>query len=230
VGGQVGEVTVAPHVDLSGQRHFIDSRQWVCQSRAVVKMRYAVSAAVCGLILVTTTHAYAEVEPGGWKSESPTFGVMEQGCGKVNGLTFTLTCATASGFQRAERRYRPYNSGAHQFEGTFKIASMAGSRISLKQAFGSGSTPYFLLAVERGGRLYQVGAGTIASGATVGTSVRDNTVHDVGKTHRTYINGSLKQTIKSHNGNFHDQFGAYRTASGKGPVTVQWSNVRFWVK
>ncbi len=108
---------------------------------------------------------------------------------------------------------------------------MTGSRISLKQTFNeSASGPFFMLAVENGGRLYRVGAGTIASGATVGTTVRVNTVHVVGSSHRTYINGSQKLSISSPGGNFYDKFGSYRTDSGRGPVTVQWSGVNFWRK
>jgi hypothetical protein len=168
------------------------------------------------------------VGPGPWTRHSPSFTEQERGCGQINGLTFRLTCSTASGWQRAERWYASYNSGVRQFEGYFRITSMGGSRISLKQTFGSGSTPYFLLAVERGGRLYQVGGGTIANGATVGTRVRVNTVHEVGRDHKTYINGSLRHTMSSHNGRFHDKFGAYRTASGRGPVTVEWSGIGFW--
>jgi hypothetical protein len=186
-------------------------------------------ALVCGLVAVAP-NAYAEVEPGGWTAYSPSYTEQERGCGKIDGLTFRLTCSTGSGWQRAERWYTPYDDGVRQFEGYFKITSMSGSRISLKQTFGSGTTPYFLLAVEKGGRLYQVGGGTIATGATVGTKVRVNTVHQVGKTHRTYINGSLKHTMASHKGKFHDKFGAYRTASGKGPITVEWSGIRFWRK
>ncbi|WP_244190374.1 hypothetical protein [Streptomyces caeruleatus] len=68
-----------------------------------------------------------------------------------------------------------------------------------------------------------------ASG-TVGATVRVNTVHQVGAEHRTYINGSLKHTYASPGGSFYDKFGAYRTDSGGGQATVEWSNVRFWRK
>ncbi|WP_205315006.1 hypothetical protein [Nonomuraea lactucae] len=86
-----------------------------------------------------------------------------------------------------------------------------------------------MIAVERGGRLYAVhGGNTISTGATVGTTVRVNTVHVVGRTHRTYINGSLRHTVSSQSGSFYDKFGAYRTSSGKGPATVVWSGIRFW--
>src|SRR5262245_40580978 len=188
-------------------------------------------AAAAALMLASALPAGAEVEPGGWTSYSPTFTVQERGCGDVNNLTFTLTCSTASGDQRAERRYATYSSGSRQFEGYFRISSQTGSRISLKQTFNEDDGPYFMLAVERGGRLYAVEGGqTLASGATVGTTVRVNTVHDVGGTHRIYINGSLKQTIDSPSGNFYDKFGSYRTASGAGPITVVWSGIKFWRK
>ena len=108
---------------------------------------------------------------------------------------------------------------------------MGGSRISLKQTFkdNPGAGPYFMLAVESGGRLYAVhGGDTIGSGATVGTTVRVNTIHQVGASHRTYINGSIKHTVSSSGGNFYDKLGVYRTASGHGPATVVWSGVKFW--
>lgn len=194
-------------------------------------LRALAGFALIGGLAVGVPTAYAEVEPGGWTAISPGFTVAERGCGKVDGLTFTLTCDKNAKYQRAERWYDSYSSGSRQFEGTFKITSMTGSRISLKQTFMSGKGPYFLLAVEKGGRLYSVEGGqTIASGATVGTKVRVNTVHTVGKDHKVYINGSLKQTIASGGGRFHDKFGAYATASGKGPITVEWSDVHFWKK
>ena len=182
------------------------------------------------LLVVAVPHANAEVEGGGWTSYSPGFKLQQKGCGKINDLTFQLTCSNGSGEQRAERRYDTYSSGTRQFEGYFKITSMGGSRICLKQTFKT-TGPFFLLAVEKGGRLYSVhGGNTIATGATVGTTVRVNTVHVVGNTLRVYINGSLKYTASSASGSFYDKFGAYRTASGKGPITVEWSNVQFWHK
>jgi hypothetical protein len=192
------------------------------------KLRLLIGVAmVCGVLLVSEG-ARAEVEPGGWTEYSPSFRLQERGCGTIDGLTFRLTCSTGSGDQRAERRYDTYSSGTRQFEGHFRITSMGGTRISLKQTFRNGA--YFMLAVERGGRLYRVGSSTIATGATVGTTVRVNTVHVVGSRHRTYINGSLRNDISSQGGSFYDKFGAYRTGSGNGPVTVVWSGIRFWRK
>jgi hypothetical protein len=185
---------------------------------------------VVGLAFVAQT-AQAQVGGGSWTSQNPSFKLQQKGCGKVDGLTFTLSCSNSSGEQRAERRYVTHGSGVWQFEGSFRITSLGGSRISLKQTFKDdpGAGPYFLLAVEKGGRLYAVHGGTtIASGATVGTTVRVNTIHDVGHTHKTYINGSLKHTVSSSGGNFYDKFGFYRTASGKGPGTVVWSGIKFW--
>jgi hypothetical protein len=193
-------------------------------------LRVLAGLALVGGLSVVAPRAYAEVEPGGWNPVSPSFSVQQRGCGNVNGLTFTLTCSSGSGDNRAERRYATYTGGTHQFEGYFKITSMGGSRISLKQTFKT-SGPFFLLGVERGGRLYAVhGGNTLATGATVGTTVRVNTVHVVGKTHKIYINGSLKDTVSSPSGSFYDKFGANRTASGKGPITVEWSNIQFWQK
>ncbi|MBT2365987.1 hypothetical protein J7E88_11870 [Streptomyces sp. ISL-10] len=188
--------------------------------------------AVLGASLLAAPPAAAEMEPGGWVSVSPSYLEQERGCGQIDGLTFRLTCATASGDQRAERRYATYTGGTRQFEGYFRISSLSGTRISLKQTFHeSGSGPYFMLAVERGGRLYAVHGGDTLSGAgAVGATVRVNTVHQVGGSHRTYINGSLAHTASSPGGSFYDKFGAYRTNSGNGPATVVWSGIRFWRK
>ncbi|MGK3206158.1 hypothetical protein [Amycolatopsis sp. MEPSY49] len=190
-------------------------------------------AAVATGLAVLTPVADAQVGTGPWISDSPGYSEQERGCGDVSGLTFKLTCSTASGDQRAERRYTTYSGGTHQFEGSFKITSMSGSRISLKQTFRDGSSagPYFLLAVEKGGRMYAVeGGATLGSGATVGTSVRVNTINQVGSSHKVYLNGSLKQTISSPGGSYYDKFGSYRTSSGAGPITVQWSGIKFWHK
>lgn len=198
------------------------------------KLRGAgVLAAVATGLAVLTPVAGAQVGTGPWIPDSPGYSEQERGCGDVSGLTFKLTCSTAGGDQRAERRYTTYTGGTHQFEGSFKITSMGGSRISLKQTFrdGSDAGPFFLLAVEKGGRLYAVHGGeTIATGATVGTSVRVNTINQVGSTHKVYINGSQKDSVSSPGGSYYDKFGSYRTSSGAGPITVQWSGIRFWHK
>lgn len=195
-------------------------------------MRQRVIAAcviACGSILAMAPAASAHSQAGTWIPYSPSFYVQQQGCGKVSGLTFQITCTSGSGFQRAERRYATYTGGAHKFEGTFKITSMGGSRVSLKQTFHDPQGPYFLLAVENGGRLYSVEGGqTIATGATVGTPVTVDTVQIVGKSLQVYINGSLKFTEPSPSGGFYDKVGAYLTKSGTGPITVQWSNLQFW--
>lgn len=199
----------------------------------VKRLRSLAGVAFTTGLLLTAQPAVAQVEAGPWTSYSPSFNVQERGCGDVSDLTFRLTCSSGSGDQRAERRYATYTGGTRQFEGSFRITSMGGTRISLKQTFkdAPGAGPYFMLAVERGGRLYAVHGGTtIATGATVGTTVRVNTVHVVGSQHRTYINGSRKHSTGSSGGNFYDKLGAYRTASGQGPATVVWSNIRFWRK
>jgi hypothetical protein len=180
---------------------------------------------VCGLLLAALT-AQAQVGGGTWTSYSPSFRTQERGCGDISNLLFRLICSTSSGDQRAERRYETYSSGIRQFEGFFRIVSLPGSRISLKQTFKT-TGPYFLLAVERSGRLYRVGGDTIGS-HTIGSRVRVNTIHQVGRNHQVYINSSLRQTMSSPSGSFYDKFGAYRTSSGRGPATVEWSGIRFF--
>lgn len=197
------------------------------------RFRSVAGIALATGLLVSVSPARAQVETGPWTSYSPSFTVQERGCGNVSNLTFQLTCSTASGDQRAERRYATYTGGTRQFEGSFRITSLGGTRISLKQTFREAPSagPFWMLAVERGGRLYAVhGGATIATGATVGATVRVNTVHNTATEHRTYINGSRAHTYASSGTSFYDKFGAYRTSSGQGPATVTWSNVRFWRK
>ena len=191
----------------------------------------AAFCAASAIALVGT--AQAQVAGTGWTSYSPSFSVQERGCGDVADLVFRLTCSTADGDQRAERRYATYTSGTRQFEGSFRISSMGGTRISLKQTFRHNSGAGFMLAVESGGRLYRVGGETIASGATVGTTVRVNTVHSTsGRSHQCYINGSQRHSygLTYNADGYYDKFGAYRTSSGKGPISVTWSGIRFWRK
>lgn len=197
------------------------------------RLRAIAAIALAAGLLVPVSPAQAQVETGPWTSYSPSFTVQERGCGTVSDLTFRLTCSTASGDQRAERRYATYTGGTRQFEGSFRITSLGGTRVSLKQTFREAPTagPFWMLAVERGGRLYAVhGGATISTGATVGTTIRVNTVHNTATEHRTYINGSRAHTYASSGTSFYDKFGAYRTSSGQGPATVVWSNVRFWRK
>nr|WP_232328468.1 hypothetical protein [Kibdelosporangium sp. MJ126-NF4]CEL22394.1 hypothetical protein [Kibdelosporangium sp. MJ126-NF4]CTQ89249.1 hypothetical protein [Kibdelosporangium sp. MJ126-NF4] len=183
-------------------------------------------------LVLSAPSATAQVDGSGWSSYSPGFSVQQQGCGSVSGLTFSLSCTSTSGVQRAERRYDTYCGGTRQFQGTFKVNSMSGDRISLKQTFGP-SDADFMLAVDSSRRLYSVrgGGATIAPAGTApnGRSVTINTVHS-GSTHKIYVNGQLKLTYSGLSGCHYDKFGAYRTDSGKGAISVTWSNVKFWQK
>jgi hypothetical protein len=188
--------------------------------------------------------AATPVESGNWVSDSPAFDVQECAGGQVDGLTFTLPAtqtfdACGNGAPRAERRYHDYagsgtnySGGVRQFAGTFRINSMGGDRISLKQTFNGDAGPYFMLAVDHTGRLYSVEDGaTIAGGvAKVGATVRINTVHDVAAhSLRVYVDGQLAYTDdNAPGGEFYDKFGAYQTGSGHGDISVTWSDVHFW--
>jgi len=178
--------------------------------------------------------AQAQVATGPWTSYSPSYSIQERGCGDVNGSSFYLTCSTADGDQRAERRYATYTSGTRQFEGYLKVVSLGGTRISVKQTFKeSPAGPWFIMAVENGGRLYNVtGTQTTIGSSCVGCTTRVNTVHYLGSAKVVvYLNGSQKFTQYGGEGSaWYDKFGAYRTSSGKGPATISWTNVRFWRK
>lgn len=186
--------------------------------------------------------AGSPVESGNWVEDSPGFSQQQCEGGKVSGNTFTIPkspdgsgggAGCSNGHLRAERRYNDdYSSGVHQFGGQFKINSMSGSRISIKQTFNGNAGPYFIMGVEQGGRLYNVeGGATIASGvATVGSTVRINTVHNANN-HRfsVYVNGKeMYRDNSAPGGSFYDKIGAYTTDSGTGALSITWTDVQFW--
>lgn len=197
------------------------------------------------LTLYASALAFAAtpLESGTWVEDFPGFALHQCAGGTVSGNTYTIPktpngstsgSGCSNGHLRAERRYNnDYSSGVHQFGGDFKITSMSGTRISIKQTFNGDTGPYFILGVEQGGRLYSVrnGGGTIDEGvATVGTTVRINTVHNANN-HRfsVYVNG--KERFRDDNapgGSFYDKIGAYTTDSGTGGMSIQWTNVQFW--
>lgn len=193
------------------------------------KSLIAAGLLACGLAVGTASPAQAWEAAPAWTGYSPSYTVQQQGCGSVSGLTFTITCTSGSGYDRAERRYANYTHNEHRFQGSFRITSQGGTRMSLKQTFHDGVGPFFMLAVERGGRLYAVhGGATIATGATVGTTVAVQTIHRMGNDFRVYINGSLRFTTSApSSGNYYDKVGAYRTASGSGAISVVWSGLAF---
>src|SRR5207244_1305478 len=100
--------------------------------------------------------------------------------------------------------------------------------------FNDGVGAYFILGVEKSGRIYNIKGGssqmTLSNAATVGSSVRVNTIHHPGGSLQCYINGSQKLSISSASGGFYDKIGTYRSSSGNGPISVTWSGIKFWRK
>ena len=197
------------------------------------------------LAIATATLAFAgsPVGSGSWSSVSPSFDTQECAGGKVSGDTFTLPkspngstsgSGCSNGHLRAERRYtNDYTSGVHQFGGEFKITSLTGTNIALKQTFNGNTGPYFIMGIKSSGDIYNVeGGATIASGvAKVGSTVQINTIHDANKkTYAVYVNGKESYTTSAPGGSFYDKCGAYTSDSGSGAITVTWSNVQFWTQ
>ncbi len=165
----------------------------------------------------------------GWTRYTPSVKTQNRGCGTNSGMTFRLTCSTASGDQRSELRYGDI-SGQNQFEGTVVVNSMAGDRISLKQVHPA-TGGWVMIALKKPGTLYTVNGGTTLASYTIGSSVRINTITNVGaRTCQIYINGSLRKTQTGGVPPLYDKLGVYRTGSGRGPVSATWSNIRFWRK
>jgi hypothetical protein len=170
----------------------------------------------------------------GWSSWSPSFSTQEVGSGDVSGDTFKLTSSSDSGEHRAERRYQTTTSGQSQFQGTLKVVSMSGDRISVAQCFkySPGGTANSILGYKKPGTLYQVRHGQYDLGSlAIGATIRVNTVINTSNGYcDIYLNGSKKDSVSEGSGDYYHKLGAYRTSSGRGPITVQWTSARFWRK
>ena len=185
-------------------------------------------ALVGGLSMV----AQAQVANGPWSSWSPGYSTQIEGCGANSGSTFQITCSkSGSQYDRAERRYDDFSSGDKQFQGTVKVNSLGGDRISLTQCFEDGVGPWNMIAVSKSGTLYQVEGGETIASYTVGSSVRINEVCYVPSAKVVnYVNGSLDQTQTGGTGTYYFKLGTYRTSSGTGPVSATWSSISFYQK
>ena len=90
---------------------------------------------------------------------------------------------------------------------------------------------WFLFTVDsaNGGTLRDHGPGTILATNVLGNMIRLNTIHNMNAgALYVYVNGVLVETKTGGTTPFYDKYGTYRAASGYGPVTAQWTNVRLW--
>jgi hypothetical protein len=191
------------------------------------RAKLSIGIAIVGLSAI----AQAQVGPGPWSTYSPSFKLQQIGCGTINGSNFRLTCSAASGEQRAERRYQTFTSGIKQFQGTVRVNSLGGDRISVQQTFASDA--FSILAVKKPGQIYQVRGGQTLADYSIGSSVRINAVCNVSaRKVDNYVNGSLRQTQTNPpgGGSYYFKLGAYRTNSGRGPADVTWSRISFFQK
>ena len=197
----------------------MNSEPYVCR---------AVSCAAWVVFAVGMAPAASAQVGSGWTSITLEKHQDIDGCGSISGSTHKLTCSGGSGWQRAEYKLGSSTSGQRQFQGDLKVVSLSGTGISLKQTFKAPSSAFFMLAVRSGGTLYQHGAGTTFMSNIIGKTLRINTTIG-GGAHRFYLNGSLRKTTSA-SGSFFDKYGVYKTTSGTGPVTAQWTGIRSWRK
>jgi Carbohydrate binding module (family 35) len=185
----------------------------------------------CGLSMA----AYGQVGSG-WTQYFPSMHLQEVGnvSHSTSGgtETFSINTSDSSSEQRCEERVEDdFSSGTRQFEGFVKVTSLSGSGISLKQTFQANNGAFLMVAIksDNSGTLYDVHSGATLATGVIGVSVRVNTVTDVGasKTYE-YINGSLKNTISGGSTPFYNKYGTYRLGSGHGPITAQWSGMKYW--
>jgi len=193
----------------------------------------AIVALACGLTL--TVHAQVG---SGWTSYSPSKKVQKVGNVSYSSSggteTFKINGSDSSSEQRCEERVEDdFSSGTRQFEGNVKVTSLGGSGVTLKQTFQANDGAFLMVAVKSGssGTLYDVHSGNTLATGVIGVSVRVNTITDVGASKSyEYINGSLKNTLSGGSTPFYNKYGTYRLGSGKGPITAQWSGIKFWKK
>jgi len=180
--------------------------------------RFAALALGCGLTLT----AQAQIGSG-WTPSDETFKVQESGSGVVSGDNFSITKDSSGTKDRAEREYKQYTSGTHQFQGDFTVQSFGGTDICIKQTFHVDGGPWVMLAVNRGNTF------SVGGSFTIGTSVRINTITDMSKhTCEVYINGQLKKTYTGGQSPIYDKCGTYRMNAGEAPIKATWHNVHLW--
>jgi hypothetical protein len=191
--------------------------------------------AVAAISVCWSGYAHAQIGTG-WTEYTPAKRVQTRGCGAhsaADGVeTFRLTCAASSGDNRAEERIEnDYTSGSNQFEGEFRLISLGGSNVSVKQTFMPNNGAFLMIAIATGGRLYSVGDSNadLATGI-MGRWVKLNTLHDVAAgTHEMWIDGVLRFIKRGgRQVAWHDKYGTYRLGSGQGPITVEWRNVKYY--
>jgi hypothetical protein len=163
----------------------------------------------------------------GWTSTSVSFNLhISSGC-SVSGSTFNID----GGSGRAERRYTSFTSGQRQFQGSVRVNSLGGDRVSLKQTYSETGGPRNMIAVKKPGSLYEVQGGATLSSYSIGSTVRINTIANANNgTAQVYINGSLRETVSGLSDPVYDKLGAYATSSGAGPASSTWSSIQFWRK
>jgi len=178
-----------------------------------------------------TLAAQAQVGSG-WTSYSPGHKIQNVGSGSVSGMTFKITSSSTSTEQRSEFRYDDITSAQSQMQGNVVVNSLGGDRISIAQIHGTPSATS-LLGIKKPGVLYEVATGATVGNLAIGASARINmTVVTKTGVCQIYLNGSAKTSASNSTlqAPYYHKIGVYRTGSGKGPVTVTWSNVKFWKK
>jgi hypothetical protein len=174
----------------------------------------------CGL----GVSAHAQIGSG-WSSTSVSYNTQTSSGCSVSGSTFTID----GGSGRAEHRYTTITSGSRQFQGTFKVNSLGGDRVSVFQTFSEDNGPFQMGAIKKPGSLYEVSGGATLSSYSIGSSMRINTIASSGGSVQVYVNGSQKES-KSGGSHPYNKVGAYATGSGAGPASVSWTSISFWKK
>ncbi len=161
----------------------------------------------------------------GWTSTSVGSKTqISSGC-SISGSTYIID----GGSGRAERRYDTLTSGSRQFQGTFKVNSLGGDRVSVFQTFSETNGPKQMGAIKKPGSLYEVHGGATLASYSIGSSMRINTTATSGGTVEVYVNGSKKNTTTGV-ARAYNKIGSYATASGAGPCSTTWSSISFWRK
>ncbi len=176
------------------------------------------------LALALGTAAHAQVGSGWTSTSVGSKTQISSGC-SVSGSTYIID----GGSGRAERRYDTLTSGSRQFQGTFKVNSLGGDRVSVFQTFSESNGPFQMGAVKKPGTLYEVEGGATLSSYSIGSTMRINTTATSGGTVEVYVNGSKKET-KTGGAQPYNKLGSYATASGAGPCSTSWTSISFWKK
>jgi hypothetical protein len=182
---------------------------------------FAAMALICGLSL----SARAQIGCG-WTAAPQTYVVQSSaGCtatpNNSGGGTFTVPSRG-----RAQFKYLLPTNTSIEFQGDLTVQGFGTPTVAVLQLYQS-SISAVLTIEDTNGELVDAQTNTILAQFSGATAQINLIINPAAQTAAVYVNGSLEETRTVPVGQYLTA-GAYASLSGSGPVTVTWTNVKFW--